>query len=98
MSMDIYNGLDPKDKEIIRQYRSLFSSPMGKEVLKNMLYHLNYFKSNISTPEQIARNNYAKELLENIGAFDGEAFANSIVNAITAGDIPVDPTTTEGDK
>lgn len=50
-------------------YQSVFNSEQGVRVLTHMLNELNHFAI-VSTPEEIALQNYAKRLLHNIGKWD----------------------------
>ena len=50
-------------KELIGQYRQVFSSPHGKVVLNHMLWELGLFDEIGDDPESIALKNYATRLL-----------------------------------
>ena len=53
---------------LIEQYRTVFSSRSGLNVLAHMLYDLGVFQSNDGSPEDVALNNYGKRLLTILGA------------------------------
>ena len=55
------------DKEQINSYRQCFSSDAGKRVLGHLLLEAGYFDTDLSTPEEIAVQNFAKKILKNMG-------------------------------
>lgn len=63
-------------KELIEQYRNVFSSRNGLQVLIHMLYELGAFVEVSETAEDFALKNYGTRLLRIIGG--GEASQNSI--------------------
>ena len=61
---------------LIGQYRKVFSSRDGADVLEHMLYDLGAFQEISDNPENLALRNYAIRLLKIIGG--GEACEDSI--------------------
>lgn len=61
-------------KEVKEIYRRLFSSAEGMMVLSHMLANLGLFNEVApEDPEEIARQNYARELLRTLGMLSGDA-------------------------
>ena len=50
-------------------FLELFSTPIGKRVLKVILVDLHFF-SRCEDPEEVALNNYAKQLMSYMGQWD----------------------------
>lgn len=73
---------NPKDieKEIQKDYRSVFTSREGRKVLTHMLAELHFFDELQLTDEEIMLSNYAKRLLSHIGVWKGMN-VQEIVNA-----------------
>lgn len=62
------------EKEVKEIYRRVFSSPEGMMVLSHMLAKLGLFNEVApDDPEEIARQNYARELLRTLGMLSGDA-------------------------
>lgn len=58
--------LFPKN-ELIYQYRSVFSSKHGVDVLSHILYDLGTLQETADTPEDVALRNYGLHLLKILG-------------------------------
>jgi hypothetical protein len=65
-------------KELIGQYRSVFSSAAGLSVLSHMIYDLGVFLEVKSGPEDIALKNYGNRLLKILAG--GDPTAENIEN------------------
>jgi len=59
----------PKNS-LIGQYRTLFSSRTGVDVLSHMLFDLGVFTQTSDTPENVALRNYGLRLLKILGGDD----------------------------
>jgi len=55
-----------------RLYRQCFISDAGKKVLGHMLMQAGHFDQDLSTPGEIAVNNFMNMVLDNIGAYSVE--------------------------
>lgn len=53
-------------------YRSVFGTPEGKEVLTDILNLLGYFDRQFTEPESNAKMSIANEILHRIGVIDGK--------------------------
>ena len=51
-------------------YRTCFSSDVGRRVLGHLLAEAGYFDDDLQTPEEIAVENYAKGILRRMGILD----------------------------
>ena len=59
-----------KPEDVKREvYRKVFLSPEGRAVLTDILNDLGHLQMDISTPEEIALSNYAKQLLAKLGVW-----------------------------
>lgn len=61
---------DEKEEEVRKAYNLLFTSPHGQKVLAHMLVRLHFFDEIVSEDERIL-SNYAKDLLNLIGVWQG---------------------------
>lgn len=62
--------MDKKEQARLRtEYRNTFTTKAGKKVLAHMLAELRFF-STAMTEEEVALQNYAKNLLLNLGILD----------------------------
>ena len=61
---------DEKEEEVRKAYNLLFTSPHGQKVLAHMLVRLHFFDEIVSENERIL-SNYAKDLLNLIGVWQG---------------------------
>lgn len=64
------NREEEAEKEIRRAYNLLFTSPHGQKVLAHMLVRLHFFDE-INSEEERVLSNYAKDLLNTIGVWQG---------------------------
>ena len=51
----------------VNSYRACFSSGEGRRVLVDILAEAGFFDTNLSTPEEIAVENFAKKILKKSG-------------------------------
>lgn len=59
-----------KEVTTAERWRAVFGSPLGKEVLEEMLIELHFFDTLDPTDmEQVALHNYAKSILYRLGFF-----------------------------
>lgn len=72
------NNLFPK-KDLIIQYRNVFSHSEARHVLYSMLFDLGFFNENV-LPENLPLRNYATRLLNILGA--GEIKMNAVDNLV----------------
>ena len=72
------NNLFPT-KELIQQYRNVFSHSEARHVLYSMLFDLGFFNENV-LPEDLSLRNYATRLLNILGA--GEITINAVGNLV----------------
>lgn len=79
--MDL-SGNDP-DRMLHDTYRSVFNTEVGRAVLTHILTELHFFDEIISTPEEIALSNYARTLLNRIGAWKGENVKDIVDSLMT---------------
>ena len=65
-------------------YRTCFSTPVGRRVLGNILANAGLFDTGHKTPEQSAVENFAKTILESMGLFGAKNAhkVDQITNAI----------------
>lgn len=78
------------NKELLQQYRNVFSHKEAKNVLFHMLYDLGFFNEN-TQPEDLPLKNYATRLLTILGG--GEVKMNAVemlVNGLKVNPIPED--------
>ena len=64
-------------------YRRCFSTAEGRLVLGNLLANAGVFDTNIKTPEELAVENFAKGILENMGLY-GRDNINKVSQIIDA--------------
>ena len=60
-------------REVRETYRRVFSSTEGMTVLSHMLASLGLFNETTDSPEETARQNYARELLRTLGMLTDDA-------------------------
>jgi len=61
-------------------YRNCFSTDVGRRVLGHMLLEAGFFDTDLKTPEEIAVENYVKNILKIMGVYDDPAKIGQIVN------------------
>ena len=61
-------------------YRNCFSTDVGRRVLGHMLLEAGFFDTDLKTPEEIAVENYVKNILKVMGVYDDPAKIGQIVN------------------
>ena len=61
-------------------YRNCFSTDVGRRVLGHMLLDAGFFDTDLKTPEEIAIENYVKNILKIMGVYDDPAKIGQIVN------------------
>lgn len=54
------------------QYRACFSTPAGQFVLGHILIEAGFFDDDLSFPEEVAVENFAKKILKNLGVYELE--------------------------
>ncbi len=68
----------------IPQYRTCFSTDAGRFVLGDLLRHCGYFDTDLTSPEEIAVQNFVKKILMNMGVVTKPEnipeFVNTILN------------------
>lgn len=69
--------------DIEKAYREVFTSGAGQEVLAHILSELDFFNTEVTTPEEVARANAARRILEHMGIWVAEN-AITITQAILA--------------
>ena len=57
----------PKKDDQVTSYRTFFVNDSGKRVLAELLTDAGLFDTDLSTPEEIAVENYAKKILHKMG-------------------------------
>jgi hypothetical protein len=63
-------------------YRTCFSSEVGRRVLSHLLIEAGLFDNDLKTPEELAVENYAKGILKNMGLFGDPTKVQPMVNGI----------------
>ena len=61
-------------------YRNCFSTDVGRRVLGHMLLDAGFFDADLKTSEEIAVENYVKNILKIMGVYDDPAKIGQIVN------------------
>ena len=67
--------------DAIKDFRALFSSNLGKNVLKMLLWDMGFFTES-STEEQVAMKNYATRLVSMLGGNDPTEAIPSFVDVL----------------
>ena len=63
-------------------YKTCFTTNTGRRVLCHLLMEAGLFDTDIKTPEEVAVENYAKQILKNMGLFGKVDKAQQITDAM----------------
>ena len=59
-------------------YRTCFSTGPGKVVLTDLLINAGFFDTDLKTPEEIAVENYAKQILYKMGVYNRKDLSQQV--------------------
>lgn len=59
-------------------YRTCFGTQSGKNVLTDILMQAGYFDTDLKTTEEVAVENFAKEIIHKLGIYDAKDLAQQL--------------------